>query len=90
MLEENIINFVKNELKNIQRSLSLDDQESPDSQSENEKALEGEDEERMKSNKEAFRQIAQRFLRTMGKKELADLLQCSKRILFKILMCLKK
>ncbi|XP_065817449.1 NLR family CARD domain-containing protein 3-like isoform X3 [Labrus bergylta] len=67
LLEENIITFVKNELKRVQRVLSTDYPECLESQSE--------DEEQGRSCKEAFLKITLHFLRRMKQKELADCLQ---------------
>ncbi|XP_059216019.1 protein NLRC3-like [Centropristis striata] len=69
LLEENIITFVKNELKKIQKVLSSDDPECLEDQ------WEGEDEEqRTRSNKE-FLNITLHFLKRMKQEELADRLQ---------------
>ncbi|CAJ1077776.1 uncharacterized protein LOC117808716 [Xyrichtys novacula] len=73
VLEENIISFVKNELKKFQRALSSDHPECLDSQKE------AEDKEQWKS-REAFLKITLHFLRGMKKEELADCLQSSKKI----------
>ncbi|XP_039648496.1 uncharacterized protein LOC120554014 [Perca fluviatilis] len=73
VLEENIVTFVKNELKKIQKVLSPDYPECSESQ------REGEDEEQ-RSNREAFMKITLHFLRRMKQDELADCLQRSKRI----------
>ncbi|XP_059180129.1 NLR family CARD domain-containing protein 3-like isoform X2 [Centropristis striata] len=67
LLEENISIFVKTELKKIQKVLSPDYQESSDTQRE--------DEEQMRSGREAFLKITLHFLRTMEQKDLADCLQ---------------
>uniref|UniRef100_A0A3Q3FMQ3 B30.2/SPRY domain-containing protein n=1 Tax=Labrus bergylta TaxID=56723 RepID=A0A3Q3FMQ3_9LABR len=67
LLEENIITFVKNELKRVQRVLSPDYPECLESQSE--------DEEQGRSCKEAFLKITLHFLRRMKQEELADCLQ---------------
>ncbi|XP_060890824.1 NLR family CARD domain-containing protein 3-like isoform X2 [Labrus mixtus] len=67
LLEENIITFVKNELKRVQRVLSPDYPECLESQSE--------DEEQGRSYKEAFLKITLHFLRRMKQEELADYLQ---------------
>ncbi|XP_074541634.1 protein NLRC3-like [Halichoeres trimaculatus] len=68
LLEENIISFVKNELKKIQRSLSPDYPESLESQREDEK-------EEEKRSRDAFLKITEHFLRGMKQEELADWLQ---------------
>ncbi|XP_034555784.1 NLR family CARD domain-containing protein 3-like isoform X2 [Notolabrus celidotus] len=68
MLQENIISFVKSELKEIQRVLSPDYPECLESQREDE------DEEQRRS-REAFLEITLHFLRRMKQEELADCLQ---------------
>ncbi|KAM6893978.1 LOW QUALITY PROTEIN: protein NLRC3-like [Xenentodon cancila] len=70
LLEDNIVMFVKNELKTIQRVLSPDYPESL------ENLLEGEDEEQRRS-REAFVKITVNFLRRMKQEELAERLQSS-------------
>uniref|UniRef100_A0A3Q3FJI0 B30.2/SPRY domain-containing protein n=1 Tax=Labrus bergylta TaxID=56723 RepID=A0A3Q3FJI0_9LABR len=67
LLEENIVTFVKNELKRVQRVLSPDYPECLESQSE--------DEEQGRSCKEDFLKITLHFLRRMKQEELADCLQ---------------
>ncbi|XP_039895907.1 protein NLRC3-like, partial [Simochromis diagramma] len=66
LLEDNIITFVKNELKKIQRVLSPDYPECLESQM-------GDDEQR--SSREAFVKVTVNFLRRMKEEELADCLQ---------------
>ncbi|XP_035771227.1 uncharacterized protein LOC118455690 [Neolamprologus brichardi] len=66
LLEDNIITFVKNELKKIQKVLSPDYPECLESQ--------------RNSSSEAFVKITLDFLRRMKQEELADHLQSSKRI----------
>ncbi|XP_034542012.1 NACHT, LRR and PYD domains-containing protein 12-like [Notolabrus celidotus] len=66
LLQENIISFVKTEMKKIQRVLSPDYPECLESQSE--------DEEQRRS-REAFLEITLHFLRRMKQEELADCLQ---------------
>ncbi|XP_070786563.1 protein NLRC3-like isoform X2 [Enoplosus armatus] len=75
LLEENIVTFVKNELKKIQKVLSSDYPECSESQREDEEGLDGEEEEQRKSSREAFRKITVNFLRRMKQEELADCLQ---------------
>ncbi|XP_038591884.1 NLR family CARD domain-containing protein 3-like [Micropterus salmoides] len=75
LLEENIVTFVKNELKKIQKGLSSDCPECSESQKEDEEVLEGEDEEQRRSSREAFLKITQHFLRRMKQEELAERLQ---------------
>ncbi|XP_042276088.1 NLR family CARD domain-containing protein 3-like [Thunnus maccoyii] len=75
LLEENIITFVKNELKKVQRGLSPDYPECLESQSEDEEVLDSEEEEQRRSSREAFLKITLHFLRRMKQEELADCLQ---------------
>ncbi|KAM8722365.1 protein NLRC3-like isoform 3-T5 [Acanthopagrus schlegelii] len=70
LLEENIVTFVKNELKKVQKVLSSDYPECSESQREDE-----EDEEQRRSSREAFLKITLHFLRRMKQEELADFLQ---------------
>ncbi|KAF3688317.1 hypothetical protein EXN66_Car003989 [Channa argus] len=84
LLEDNIVTFVKNELKKIQKSLSPDYPECSESQREDEEVLDGEDEEQRRSSRESFLKITVNFLRRMKQEELADCLQSSKRISVKI------
>ncbi|XP_032426075.1 NLR family CARD domain-containing protein 3-like [Xiphophorus hellerii] len=74
LLEDNIVTFVKNELKNIQKVLSPDYPEYPESQTEDDGVLEG-DEEQRRSSREALMKITLNFLRRMKQEELADRLQ---------------
>ncbi|CAI5670346.1 unnamed protein product [Oreochromis niloticus] len=67
LLEDNIITFVKNELKKIQKVLSPGYPECLESQRE--------DEEQRRSSREAFVKITLSFLRRMKQEELADRLQ---------------
>ncbi|CAI5670283.1 unnamed protein product [Oreochromis niloticus] len=66
LLEDNIITFVKNELKKIQKVLSPDYPECLESQKE---------EEQRRSSREAFVKITVDFLRRMKQEEIADRLQ---------------
>ena len=84
LLEENILTFVKDELKKIQKVVSSDYPEFFESQREDEEVLDGEDEEQRRSSREAFQKISLHFLRSMKQEELADCLQSSKRISLKI------
>ncbi|XP_074526285.1 NLR family CARD domain-containing protein 3-like [Halichoeres trimaculatus] len=68
LLQENIISFVKSQLKEIQRALSPDYPECFESQREDE------DEEQRRS-REAFLKITLHLLRRMKQEELADCLQ---------------
>ncbi|XP_041634593.1 NACHT, LRR and PYD domains-containing protein 3-like [Cheilinus undulatus] len=69
LLEENIIIFVKKELKRLQKALSQDNPECP-----SEDELVGEDEEQ-RSSREAFLKITENFLRRMKQNKLADCLR---------------
>ncbi|XP_033182538.1 protein NLRC3-like, partial [Anabas testudineus] len=75
LLEENIVTFVKNELKKIHKVLSPDYPQCLESQREDEEMLDGEDEEQRRSSREAFVKITLNFLRRMKQEELADCLQ---------------
>uniref|UniRef100_A0A7N6BW01 B30.2/SPRY domain-containing protein n=1 Tax=Anabas testudineus TaxID=64144 RepID=A0A7N6BW01_ANATE len=75
LLEENIVTFVKNELKKIQKVLSLDYPQCSECQREDEEVLDGEDEEQRRSSREAFLKITLNFLRRMKQEELAECLQ---------------
>ncbi|XP_053188068.1 NACHT, LRR and PYD domains-containing protein 4-like [Scomber japonicus] len=75
LLEENIVTFVKNELKRVQRGLSPDDPECLESQSEDEEVLDSEEKEQRRSSREAFLKITLHFLRRMKQEELAERLQ---------------
>ncbi|XP_056226678.1 protein NLRC3-like [Seriola aureovittata] len=74
LLEENMVTFVKNELKKMHKLLSPDYPECSGSQREDEEVLDGEDEEQRRS-REAFVKITVNFLRRMKQEELADCLQ---------------
>ncbi|KAM4599567.1 NLR family CARD domain-containing protein 3-like [Fundulus diaphanus] len=75
LLEDNIVTFVKKELKKIQKVLSPDDPDCSESQRDDEDVLEGEDEEQRRSSREALMKITLNFLRRMKQEELADHLQ---------------
>ncbi|XP_071403216.1 protein NLRC3-like [Centroberyx affinis] len=75
LLEENIVTFVKNELKRFQRVLSPDYPECLERQREDQGDVDGEEEEQRRSSREAFLQITLLFLRRMKQEELADSLQ---------------
>ncbi|XP_071383191.1 NLR family CARD domain-containing protein 3-like [Centroberyx affinis] len=75
LLEENIVTFVKNELKRCHRVLSPDYTECSERQREVEEVVDGEEEEQRRSSREAFLQITLHFLRRMKLEELADSLQ---------------
>ncbi|KAM3858900.1 protein NLRC3-like [Diretmus argenteus] len=70
LLEENIVTFVKNELKRFQMVLSSDYPECLERQDE----VEGEEEEQ-RSSRESLLKITLNILRTMKQEELADSLQ---------------
>ncbi|KAI3352609.1 hypothetical protein L3Q82_005545 [Scortum barcoo] len=74
-LEENIVTFVKNELKKFQKVLSPDYPECLESLSEDEEVVDGEEEEQRRSSREAFLKITLHFLSRMNQEELADCLQ---------------
>ncbi|CAI5638690.1 unnamed protein product [Oreochromis niloticus] len=75
LLEDNIITFVKNELKKIQKTLSSDYPECLGSQKEDEGVLDDEDKEETRNSRQAFVKITLHFLRKLKQKELADFLQ---------------
>ncbi|XP_071398313.1 NLR family CARD domain-containing protein 3-like isoform X3 [Centroberyx affinis] len=75
LLEENIVTFVKNELKRFQRVLSPDYPECSENQREDEEVVNGEEEEQRRSSREAFLEITVHFLRRMKQEEMADFLQ---------------
>ncbi|XP_055360712.1 protein NLRC3-like [Betta splendens] len=77
LLEENIVTFVKKELKKIQKVLRPDYTECLESQRKDEEELDGEDEEQRRSSRDAFLKITVNFLRRMKQEELADCLQRS-------------
>ncbi|XP_044000248.1 NLR family CARD domain-containing protein 3-like isoform X1 [Gambusia affinis] len=79
MLEDNIVTFLKNELKKILKILSPINPECSESQRDDDEMLEGEDEEQRKSSREAVMKITLNFLRRMRQEELADRLE-SKRL----------
>ncbi|XP_023194010.1 NLR family CARD domain-containing protein 3-like [Xiphophorus maculatus] len=74
-LEENIVTFLKNELKKIHKILSPNDPECSESQRDDDEVLEGEDEEQRRISREAVMKITLNFLRRMKQEELADRLQ---------------
>ncbi|XP_036007875.1 NACHT, LRR and PYD domains-containing protein 5-like [Fundulus heteroclitus] len=75
LLEDNMVTFVKKELKKFQKVLSPDDPDCSESQRDDEEVLEGEDEEQRRSSREALMKITLNFLRRMKQEELADRLQ---------------
>uniref|UniRef100_A0A8P4KJA6 Protein NLRC3 n=1 Tax=Dicentrarchus labrax TaxID=13489 RepID=A0A8P4KJA6_DICLA len=74
LLEENIVTFVKNELKKFQKVLSGDNPECLGGQCEDEDVDHGEEDEH-KSSREKFLKITLQFMRRMKQEELADSLQ---------------
>ncbi|CAK6983542.1 NLR family CARD domain-containing protein 3-like, partial [Scomber scombrus] len=72
LLEENIVTFVKNELKKMQKLLSPDDPECLESQREDEEVLDGEKEKQRRRSRDAFLKITLHFLRRMKQEELAE------------------
>ncbi|XP_028995979.1 NACHT, LRR and PYD domains-containing protein 3-like isoform X4 [Betta splendens] len=75
LLEENIVTFVKKELKKIHKVLSPDYPECLESQREDKEEMDDEDEEQRRSSTDAFLKITVNFLRRMKQEELADCLQ---------------
>uniref|UniRef100_A0A668V9Z6 B30.2/SPRY domain-containing protein n=2 Tax=Oreochromis TaxID=8139 RepID=A0A668V9Z6_OREAU len=76
LLEDNVVSFVKNEMKMIKKSLSPDYTGYLKSHSEDEKVSKNEDEEEQRrSNRDAVVKIILHFLRKMKQEELADCLQ---------------
>ncbi|PWA25536.1 hypothetical protein CCH79_00021075, partial [Gambusia affinis] len=75
LLEDNIVTFVKNELKNIQKVLSPNYTECLESQRDDDEVLENEDKEQRRSSREAVMKITMNFLMKMNQEELADHLQ---------------
>ncbi|XP_070850215.1 NLR family CARD domain-containing protein 3-like isoform X2 [Chaetodon trifascialis] len=75
LLEENIVSFVRNELKKNKTALSSDYPECLESQGEDEEVLDGEDAEQRRTSREAFVKITLHFLRRMKEEELAERLQ---------------
>ncbi|XP_026013285.1 NLR family CARD domain-containing protein 3-like [Astatotilapia calliptera] len=75
LLEENIITFVKNELKKIQEVLNPGYGQNPERQKEDEEVLDTENQEQGNSSREAFVKITLHFLRRMKQEDLADCLQ---------------
>uniref|UniRef100_A0A3B4WG41 Protein NLRC3-like n=1 Tax=Seriola lalandi dorsalis TaxID=1841481 RepID=A0A3B4WG41_SERLL len=71
LLEENMVTFVKYELKKIQKFLNSDYPE----YLEDEEVLDGEDEEQRSGSRESFLKITLNFLRRIKQEELADCLQ---------------
>ncbi|XP_055766273.1 NACHT, LRR and PYD domains-containing protein 12-like isoform X2 [Salvelinus fontinalis] len=75
LLEENIITFVKNELKMFKRILSPELPEGFESQKQDKEVVDGEDEKQESSAREGALKITLHVLRKMNQKELADTLE---------------
>ncbi|KAM4634877.1 NACHT, LRR and PYD domains-containing protein 3-like isoform 1-T1 [Polymixia lowei] len=75
LLEENVVTFVKNELKTFQTVLSPDYPECLERQREDEEVVDSEEEEQRRSAREAVLKITLHFLRSMKQEELADSLE---------------
>ncbi|XP_070693905.1 protein NLRC3-like [Pempheris klunzingeri] len=75
-LEENIVTFVKNELKSLKKALSPEDPECSERPVDNDEVMSGEEEEEQQSsNRDAFLKITLNFLRSINQMQLADTLQ---------------
>uniref|UniRef100_A0A8C7IXD0 NACHT domain-containing protein n=1 Tax=Oncorhynchus kisutch TaxID=8019 RepID=A0A8C7IXD0_ONCKI len=74
-LEENIMTFVKNELKMFKRILSPELPEGFESQKQGKKVVDPEDEKQESSAREGALKITLHILRKMNQKELADTLE---------------
>ncbi|XP_031677041.1 NACHT, LRR and PYD domains-containing protein 3-like [Oncorhynchus kisutch] len=75
MLEENIMTFVKNELKMFKRILSPELPEGFESQKQDKEVVDPEDEQQESSAREGALKITLHILRKMNQKELADTLE---------------
>ncbi|XP_047464363.1 LOW QUALITY PROTEIN: NLR family CARD domain-containing protein 3-like [Mugil cephalus] len=75
LLEENMVSFMKKELKKIQKVVSPNYPECSESQREDEEVLEDEDEEQRRNSRDLLVKMTVNFLRRMKQKELADCLQ---------------
>ncbi|XP_064819756.1 NACHT, LRR and PYD domains-containing protein 12-like isoform X4 [Oncorhynchus masou masou] len=75
LLEENIIRFVKNELKMFKRILSPELPEGFESQKQDKEVVDAEDEKQESSAREGALKITLHILRKMNQKELADTLE---------------
>ncbi|XP_073350160.1 uncharacterized protein [Pagrus major] len=74
LLEQNMVSFVKSELKRFQRFLSADHPECSEWQCDDEEMVQSEEEEQNRGSREAFLKITVYFLRSMKQEELADTL----------------
>lgn len=77
-LEENIITFVRTELKKFQEVLSTEYPECLESQKKDENVVDAGEEEQRKNSRQALLKITLHFLRSIKQEELADSLQSSK------------
>ncbi|KAK6291394.1 hypothetical protein J4Q44_G00381600, partial [Coregonus suidteri] len=75
LLEENIMTFVKNELKRFKRILSPELPEGFESQKQDKEVVDAEDEKQESSAREGVLKITLHVLRKMNQKELADTLE---------------
>ncbi|XP_036795487.1 NLR family CARD domain-containing protein 3-like isoform X3 [Oncorhynchus mykiss] len=75
MLEENIMTFVKNELKMFKRILSPELPEGFESQKQDKEVVDAEDEKQESNAREGALKITLHVLRKMNQKELADTLE---------------
>ncbi|XP_035767752.1 protein NLRC3-like [Neolamprologus brichardi] len=75
LVEDNIISFVRKQLKELQEVLHADFPEYLESQSKDEEMLEAEVKEQRENSREAFVKITLHFLRKIKQEELADSLQ---------------
>ncbi|XP_071257491.1 NLR family CARD domain-containing protein 3-like isoform X2 [Salvelinus alpinus] len=75
LLEENIMTFVKNELKTFKRILSSELPEGFESQKQDKEVVDTEDEKQESSAREGALKITLHILRKMNQKELADTLE---------------
>ncbi|XP_064871928.1 NACHT, LRR and PYD domains-containing protein 12-like [Oncorhynchus nerka] len=75
MLEENMMTFVKNELKMFKRILSPELPEGFESQKQDKEVVDAEDEQQESSAREGALKITLHILRKMNQKELADTLE---------------
>uniref|UniRef100_A0A8C7TJ23 B30.2/SPRY domain-containing protein n=1 Tax=Oncorhynchus mykiss TaxID=8022 RepID=A0A8C7TJ23_ONCMY len=75
LLEENIIRFVKNEMKMFKRILSPELPEGFESQKQDKEVVDAEDEKQESSAREGALKITLHILRKMNQKELADTLE---------------
>ncbi|XP_059202281.1 protein NLRC3-like [Centropristis striata] len=90
LLEENMIAFVKNELKKFKKVLSPENPGWLDGLKEDDEVVDGEEEERRASNRDTFLKLTLNFLRNMKQEQLADSLQNSMMLLYKLKSKLKK